>query len=177
MGVVLHAHPVRGDCESHIYHNAERLQYLQQGWARLFETTESERDKWNANWENLDINNLQWNLLKQYWAPFSNLSGTILWHVGCHFVAKKRHRKNVKFRVTRLWLELANQWLVATWQFLWLDSTKSWLWLGKILDDSDSTLTWWACDSDSTLTTEMTRTHHCIQVAYLYLVNLISHTA
>ena len=29
----------------------ERLQYLQQGWARLFETTESERDKENANWE------------------------------------------------------------------------------------------------------------------------------
>jgi len=43
MGVVLHAYPVRG--ESNIHHNAERLQYLQQGWARVFETAESERDK------------------------------------------------------------------------------------------------------------------------------------
>ena len=43
MGVVLHAHPVRG--ESHIHHNAERLQHLQQCWAKLFEMTESERDK------------------------------------------------------------------------------------------------------------------------------------
>jgi len=55
----------------------ERLQYLQQGWARLCETTESERDKQNANRENLDINNLQSNLLKQHWAPFYNLSDTI----------------------------------------------------------------------------------------------------
>jgi len=43
MGVVHHAHPVRG--ESHIQHNAERLQYLHQGWAKLFEMTESEIDK------------------------------------------------------------------------------------------------------------------------------------
>jgi len=33
MGVVLHAHPARG--ESHIHHDAERLQHLQQGWARF----------------------------------------------------------------------------------------------------------------------------------------------
>ena len=39
--------------------------------------TESERDKQNANWENLDINNLQSNLLKQHWAPVSNLPGGI----------------------------------------------------------------------------------------------------
>jgi len=39
----------------------EWLQHLQQSWARLFEMTESERDKQNANWENLDINNLQSN--------------------------------------------------------------------------------------------------------------------
>jgi len=32
---VLHTHPFRG--ESHIHHNAERLQHLQQGWARLSE--------------------------------------------------------------------------------------------------------------------------------------------
>ena len=42
MGVVLHAHLVRG--ESHIHHNAERLQHLQQSsW--IFEMIESERDK------------------------------------------------------------------------------------------------------------------------------------
>jgi len=51
----------------------------------------------------LDINDLQSNLLTQighhlltdrtpffsFWAPFSNLSGTILYHVGRHFIAKK----------------------------------------------------------------------------------------
>ena len=48
MGVVLHAHLVRD--ESHIQHNpTERLQHLQQGWARLVEMSESERDKLNAN--------------------------------------------------------------------------------------------------------------------------------
>ena len=44
----------------------ERLQHLQQGWARPFETTESERDKQNAKWENLDTNNLQSNLSNNY---------------------------------------------------------------------------------------------------------------
>jgi len=48
-------------------------------------------------------------LLKQHWAPFSNLSGPILWHVGRHFVAKKCRRKNVKLSVALHWLELANQ--------------------------------------------------------------------
>jgi len=36
--------------------------------------------------------------------------------------------------------------------------------LEKFLDDSDSTLTPGACDSDST---KMTRTHHCMQVELL----------
>ena len=78
MGVVLHVHPVRG--ESHIQHNTtltEWLQHFQQNWARLFEMTESERDKQNANWESLDMNNLESNLLKQHWEPVSNPSWTI----------------------------------------------------------------------------------------------------
>jgi len=41
MGVVHHTHRFRG--ESHIHHNAERLQHLQQGWVRLSEMTESAR--------------------------------------------------------------------------------------------------------------------------------------
>jgi len=40
----------------------------------------------------------------------------------------------VKFRVTRHWLELANQRLETTQQFLWLDSAKPWLWLGLWLE-------------------------------------------
>ena len=48
--------------------------------------------------------------------------------------------KDVKLRVTRFWLELANQWLEATQQFFWLDSDskKFWMtltrqkWLGHI---------------------------------------------
>jgi len=60
--------------------------------------------------------------------------GAILWHVECHFIAKKGGRKNVKFRVTRHWLELANQRLETTQQFLWLDSAKPWLWLGLWLE-------------------------------------------
>jgi len=59
----------------------------------------------------LSYNYLQSNLLKQ--------------HIGSHFIAKKRHRKNVKVCVTRHWLELAKQWLEVTRQFLWLDSTRS----------------------------------------------------
>jgi len=58
------------------------------------------------------------------------------------FHCNKCRRKNVKFCVSRHWLELANQWLEATRQFLWLDSIKSWLWLEKILDDSDSKGLW-----------------------------------
>jgi len=56
---------------------AEKLQHLQQSWARDFEMTESERDKQNANGDNLDINSLQSNLLKQHRELFSNLSGAI----------------------------------------------------------------------------------------------------
>jgi len=80
----------------------ERLHHLQNGWARLFEMAECERDKQNVNWENLDINDLQSNLLKQHWnhfqtylasihsimGTFSNLSGAISWCVGRHFKAK-----------------------------------------------------------------------------------------
>ena len=80
----------------------ERLHHLQNGWARLFEMAECERDKQNVNWENLDINDLQSNLLKQHWnhfqtylasihsimGTFSNLSGAISWYVGRHFKAK-----------------------------------------------------------------------------------------
>ena len=44
--------------------------------------------------------------------------------------------------MTRHWLELANQWLEVTRQFLWLHSVSK-----KIVDDSDST--------------KMTPTHHC----------------
>jgi len=40
----------------------------------------------------------------------------------------------VKFRVTRDWLEFANQWLEATRQFLWLDSDST-----RPSLDSDST--------------------------------------
>ena len=47
--------------------------------------TESEKDKQNANRENLDINNLQSNLLKQHWASVSNLWGAIYQHAGHHF--------------------------------------------------------------------------------------------
>ena len=54
-----------------------RLQHWQQSWVGLFDMTESQGDNWNANWENLDTNNLQSNLLKQHWAPFSNFLGTI----------------------------------------------------------------------------------------------------
>ena len=44
MRLVLHAHPVRG--ESRMQRNANRdVEHLQQGWARLVEMTESERDK------------------------------------------------------------------------------------------------------------------------------------
>jgi len=45
----------------------ERLKHLQQGWSRLVEMTESERDKQNTNCfhNNLNINNLQSNLFKQ----------------------------------------------------------------------------------------------------------------
>ena len=83
MGVVLHTHPVRGELQ--IHHNAERLQHLQYGWARLFEMTESGRCKQKANWENLDVKSLQSNLLKQYrghhflsyQAPFISMLGTI----------------------------------------------------------------------------------------------------
>ena len=63
----------------------EWLQHLQESWARLFEMTESERDKQNANWENIDINNLQSNLQKQHWAPVSNLSGAINSMLGTMF--------------------------------------------------------------------------------------------
>ena len=48
--------------------------------------------------------------------------GTIFYLIGRHFIAKKWCRKNVKFRVTRHWLEVANQWLEVTRQFSWLDS-------------------------------------------------------
>jgi len=142
--------------------------------------TECERNKWNVNWENLDTNNLQSNLLKQHWLTFSNSSGAIsqhvghhfqtswgaiLWQVGCLFISKKCRRKNVKFRVTRHWLELANQWLEVTRQFSWLDydSTKSWLWL-----DSDSKGLWLWFDSDPT---KMTRTHHCLMLKYFAIAN------
>jgi len=54
------------------------MQHLQKSWVRRFEMTESEMDKQNVNWENLDINNLQSNLLKQLRAPFSNILGAIL---------------------------------------------------------------------------------------------------
>jgi len=39
--------------------------------------------------------------------------------------------------------------------------------LEKILDDTDSTLTRWACDSDST---KVTRAHHCWKVLLRSLV-------
>ena len=72
-------------------------------------------------------------------------------HFGRVFKAKECPRKNVKFRVTRHWLELTNQWLEMTLQFLWLDSPTTrrshdsdltrknfrWLWL-----DSDSKGLW-----------------------------------
>jgi len=62
----------------------ERLQHLQQSWARLVEMTESERDKQNANWENLDIitcnqtcsNNIGHNFVT-YWGPFHSIFSTI----------------------------------------------------------------------------------------------------
>jgi len=85
--------------------------------------------------------------------------GTIFELIGRHFVAcwapfqsKKCRRKNVKFRVTRHWLQLANQWSK------WLDSFRdSTLTRPSHDSDSDSTLTRGACDSDST---KMPRTHH-----------------
>jgi len=43
---------------------------------------------------------------------------------------------------------------------LWPESTKSWLWLETILDDSDSKGLWLWLDSDST---KMTRAHHWLQ--------------
>jgi len=120
--------------------------------------TESERDKLNAIWENLYTNNLQSNLLKQHWVPFSNLSGTIHNMLGTISERKACHRKNVKFHVTRHWLELANQWLEVTRQFLRLDQVmtrlKNFRWL---LLDSNSK----GCDFDST---EMTQAHHCLIV-------------
>jgi len=74
-----------------------------------------------------DRNNLQSDLLKQHWAPFFNLPGAFLQHVGPSLHSKKRYRKNVMFYLTQHWLELANHRLNVTRQFLWLDSTKSWL--------------------------------------------------
>jgi len=44
MGAILHAHPVCS--ESHIQRNANReVATLGEGWARLFQMTESERGK------------------------------------------------------------------------------------------------------------------------------------
>ena len=54
MGVVLHAHFVRG--ESHIHHNANwEATTLATRLGKIYEMIESWRDKYNANWENLDI--------------------------------------------------------------------------------------------------------------------------
>ena len=76
MAVVLHVHPVCG--ESHIHHNANwEAATLAARLGKIFEIIECERDKLNANWGNLDINNLQSNLLKQHWTPFSNFPGAI----------------------------------------------------------------------------------------------------
>jgi len=75
------------------------------------------------------------------------------------FPRKKRHRKNVKFHLTRHWLELANQWLEVTRQILWRDSysirpshNSTLIRIEKILDDSHSTAARMASGSDSTLT-------------------------
>jgi len=58
--------------KSHIYHNAKwEAASLAARLGLIFEMIESERNKQNANWENLDINNLQSILLQQHWAPFS----------------------------------------------------------------------------------------------------------
>jgi len=42
---------------------------------------------------------------------------------------QKRHRKNIKFHLTRHSLELAHQWLEVTRQFLRLDSDSKKFWM------------------------------------------------
>ena len=109
-------------------------------WLRVKETTKMQ----TAFTKNLDINNLQSNLLKQHWAPFSNLSGAIIEQVGCHFIAKKIHRKNVKFHLTRACKPMAQS--DSTGLVTRLDQVMTRLWLdinnsGTSLQRRDKTTT------------------------------------
>jgi len=135
----LKTHPVLG--ESHIQHNANRdVATLA---ASLSYTC------WN-DW--VWRRQAKCKLKKVgYWVPFSNLWGTISQHAGRHFIAwKVADKSEILFDST-----LTQACKTMTQQFLWLHSTKSCL-VSKILDDSDSTPTRRACDSEST---NMTWTH------------------
>ena len=119
-------------------------------WPRAKEASKVEtafRKKW-------DMNNLDSKFLNQYWTSFFSLLGSRHHFIACcaPFRSKKRHRKNVKFLLTRYWLELANQWLDS-----FCDSTLTRL--EKISDDSDSKGLWLWLDS-----TKMTWVHHCSEV-------------
>jgi len=125
----------------------QRLQHLMKCWARLFEMTQRERGRQNATWENLDINNLQSNLLKQhldhfltYRLPFHSMLGTIFKLIGRYFMAgwapfqsKKMSQKKREIScgstLIRACKPMTRSDTTVLVTRLWLDSTKSWLWL------------------------------------------------
>jgi len=146
----------------------ERLQYLQKGWTKLFEMTECERDKQNANWENLDINNLQSNLLKQRWdhfltyrAPFHSMLGTSFKLIGRHFMAcwapfygMSKQKNVVEKTCNFVWLDIDSN--LQTNDSKWLDGSR------------DSTLTW----LDRVMTLTLTRKNF----GWLWLEGLVTLT-
>jgi len=139
-GVVLHAPFVRG--ESHIQHNAK--QEIATLAARL--------GLGFLNWLRVKcklitlINDLQSNLLKQHWAPFHSIrKPEKKYEISCHSAltsaCKPMTRSDSTILVTRLWLNSTKSWI---------DSDCHLTELKNISDDSDSSFTRRASDSDST---------------------------
>ena len=87
-------------------------------------------------------------------APFLNWSGAILWHVGCHFIAKriswKKREISCDPTLTGACKPMIQSDSMVLVTRLWVDQVMTLTRLKKVLNDSDSSFLWlWLDKIDS----------------------------